>query len=527
MPFTGTQTLGNNNFVVTGPGGGNIFNPNALLIGGIDSVSYINATSFVNVNLLSNTGTGVWALGDNYTGISDLTGTNFADVLTGNNNANTIFGANGSDIISGLGGNDRLYGDGGNDTLNGGDGDDLLVGGAGADTINGGIGSDTVSYAGAGPVFVNLGIQTAQASTYTNALGVPNVSNLNAAGDIISADVENLTGSSGNDILWGNSGSNIINGGSGNDVIRGGAGNDTLFGSLGTDTLDISYITGTSGSTQTVQWGMGVTINTSTSSSSRTITDLTSNTFNLYNSNGTIAETDSLNSFENVTGGTSNDLIRGNSGNNVLTGGSGWDVIFGLDGDDIISNSGTLIGSRLLSGGNGNDNITGSGGTDTIVGGNGNDTLNGGDGSDWIEGDSGIYNTATGLASDTGNDTLNGNGGDDYLYGGKGNDISNGGDGNDFIWDFAGINTISGNAGSDTHYFSLVYDDINNNTFTFQNTITDFVQGQDIIKVQGMGLNSGTVTLSYQGSDTIVQFDANHQFIVQNVFLNAADLWFA
>jgi Ca2+-binding RTX toxin-like protein len=55
--------------------------------------------------------------------------------------------------------------------------------------------------------------------------------------DSIAADIENLTGGSGNDLLRGNASANLIHGGAGNDTIEGGAGNDALYGDAGNDLL--------------------------------------------------------------------------------------------------------------------------------------------------------------------------------------------------------------------------------------------------------------------------------------------------
>jgi Ca2+-binding RTX toxin-like protein len=54
------------------------------------------------------------------------------------------------------------------------------------------------------------------------------VANGDAAGDIISNTIENLTGSAFNDSLTGNQFDNTIRSGSGNDILRGGNGADIL-----------------------------------------------------------------------------------------------------------------------------------------------------------------------------------------------------------------------------------------------------------------------------------------------------------
>jgi Ca2+-binding RTX toxin-like protein len=129
--------------------------------------------------------------------------------------------------------------------------------------------------------------------------------------------IENIIGSSRNDILVGNSGNNSLNGGSGDDILNGNDGNDTLDGGYGNNTLD---------------------------------------------------------------GGYGNDILNGNSGRDVLNGGSGDDTLNGEvgndtldggDGNDILNGSN---GNDILNGGNGNDILNGGNGIDILNGGDGNDT---------------------------------------------------------------------------------------------------------------------------------------------------------
>src|SRR5205085_2040915 len=94
-------------------------NNNALNGGsGIDTASYEHATAGVTVSLAitaaQNTiGSGI----DTLTGIENLTGSLFDDVLTGSSSNNVLNGLDGNDV------------------LNGGNGADTLVGGSGADSF--------------------------------------------------------------------------------------------------------------------------------------------------------------------------------------------------------------------------------------------------------------------------------------------------------------------------------------------------------------------------------------------------------
>ncbi len=67
------------------------------------------------------------ALGDTYSLIENLTGSNFNDVLSGNSGANRIDGGAGNDTLSGAGGNDTLSGGSGSNTLTGGTGSDTFL----------------------------------------------------------------------------------------------------------------------------------------------------------------------------------------------------------------------------------------------------------------------------------------------------------------------------------------------------------------------------------------------------------------
>src|SRR5207247_1332933 len=74
---------------------------------------------------------------------------------------------------------------------------------------------------------------------YPVAVLLDGVANDGEAGesDNLMADVENVTGGSGDDILSGDAGANVLDGGLGNDTLEGGPGADTLIGGSGTDTV--------------------------------------------------------------------------------------------------------------------------------------------------------------------------------------------------------------------------------------------------------------------------------------------------
>jgi Ca2+-binding RTX toxin-like protein len=98
------------------------------LIGGdgVDTASYAAAYEGVDARLLG-AGYAGDALGDSFTGVENLVGSAFGDVLFGDDQANRLSGGAGADYLEGRGGSDVLAG--------GADGD-LLVGGLGGDVFD-------------------------------------------------------------------------------------------------------------------------------------------------------------------------------------------------------------------------------------------------------------------------------------------------------------------------------------------------------------------------------------------------------
>ena len=131
-------------------------------------------------------------LATNDTGLtSTMWGQNGDDTLTGGSGADLLRGSNGNDVIDGRGGPDALIGDG-----DGGVGDDQLIGGDGI---------DVASYTTANTVRVDLSAPGAQ----DTGDGVDSLSG-----------IENVNGSTGNDILIGDDAPNTMLGKGGGDEIR-------------------------------------------------------------------------------------------------------------------------------------------------------------------------------------------------------------------------------------------------------------------------------------------------------------------
>lgn len=139
-----------------------------------------------------------------------------------------LSGNYGDDDLRGRGGDDRLEGEEGDDRLFGGSGDDYLRLSSyglpdGPDEISGGDGRDMVSYGLSDAVNVSLN----------------DVADDGMIGehDNIQSDVEDIAGSTEDDVLEGDGDDNFLGGENGNDVLIGGGGDDRLGGRRGDDTL--------------------------------------------------------------------------------------------------------------------------------------------------------------------------------------------------------------------------------------------------------------------------------------------------
>ena len=273
-------------------------------------------------------------------------------------------------IYYGTSGNDTMGGSNADDEFFAYDGNDRINGSSGQDTVWGGNGNDTMDYSNA--IYINYDLSGQVTGAKQDGTG---------SIDYL-YQIENITGSNGNDSIIGNSGNNILTGNFGNDNISGYTGDDTIYGGGGDD----PYLCGDE-----------------TNPTSRTPITVYGNDY--------------------IDGGDGNDTIYGDfigtypaagttPGNNTLFGGAGNDSITGGDGHDYID------------GGTGDDRIYALSGNNTVYGGDGNDSIvtnwsSVQAGNNWVDG---------GLGDDTiscgnGNDTIAGGLGNATLYGGNGNDL--------------------------------------------------------------------------------------------------------
>lgn len=118
-------------------------------IDGIDTISYANASSAIDADLMAGDVTignnlnldGSLANHDYLIEVENIIGSNFNDNILGNSHDNILSGGLGNDMIDGEGGNDILIGGPGNDVLSGGEGSDIYV-------FNGNFGFDVIDDSG-------------------------------------------------------------------------------------------------------------------------------------------------------------------------------------------------------------------------------------------------------------------------------------------------------------------------------------------------------------------------------------------
>jgi Ca2+-binding RTX toxin-like protein len=411
-----------------------ILGTNTFYGGFADVAAFESATGAVTIDLAAGTAVGP-GFSDTLVNIDSARGSNFADVISGSSAANNLDGLSGDDLIYGGAGADRVMGGAGNDTLHGGGDDDILEGGLGDDTLFGDAGSDVARYYDAtSAVTVSLAITTAQ--------------NTGGAGADTLIGIENLLGSSFNDVLTGDAGANRIDGSQGADAMAGGLGDDTYVvdntgdvvtegAGAGTDSVEIhaaginSYTLPTNVENLSYGW---VTDFTGTGNGSN-------NVITGAGANDTLS---GLGGADTLVGSVGDDTLYGGDGDDVLDGGAGSDGMAGGLGDDayLVDSAGDSV---VESAGEGVDNVTvstlagytltanvenltysgsaaftgaGNASNNILTGGAGADTLNGLAGADILVGAAGA-------------DTLNGGVGDDTLTGGAGSDVLNGGAGHD------------------------------------------------------------------------------------------------
>ena len=264
------------------------------------------------------------------------------DAISGDDGDDVLHGQDGADIIEAGLGDDEVFGGGGNDTIAGDDGIDLLSGGSGDDDLSGGAGDDALSGEEGDDIIAG---------------GSGNDTAFGDDGDDILAGNEGddvLEGGSGQDALDGGEGDDVLAGGTGNDMLAGDDGNDILLGEDGDDRIDAGagddiILAGDGndvvedGSGQDVaELGAGDDILRATDDGESDTFDggSGSDTFDASNYTGALvididegiitdienATQDQLIDFENVVGGSGDDMIIADDNPNTLVGGAGNDI---------------------------------------------------------------------------------------------------------------------------------------------------------------------------------------------------------
>ncbi len=391
-------------------------------------VSYTNSTVDETVNLVTGQGTGgtgSLANGDTYINIQDITGGGGNDTFYGNTAANRFDGGGGShnrvnyststvaETIDLFGGT----GTGGTGSLSNGDtytniqdatggtADDVFIASAAANFLDGGTGSlhNRVSYTNS-TVDETVNLFNGTGSGGTGSL---------ANGDTY-ANIQDVTGGSGNDTFVASAAANRFDGGGGthnrvsytNSTVdetvnlisglgsggtgslangdtytniqdaTGGSGNDTFYGNTAANSFD-----GGGGSHNRVNY------------SSSTVSE-TVNLFNGTGSGGTgsLANGDTYTNIQDVTGGTADDVFIASAAANFFDGGTG-----SLHNRVSYANSAVDETINLVSGqGSGGTGSLANGDTyiniQDITGGGGNDTFYGNTAANNFDGGGGTHN---------------------------------------------------------------------------------------------------------------------------------------
>jgi Ca2+-binding RTX toxin-like protein len=209
-----------------------------------DTLDYTNMGHFTGVNI------GVAFAGSNpqnafnfagttlrlssATGIEDVIGSAFGDVITGNSRDNHLMGLGDGDRLKGAGGNDKLEGGVGNDTYEfaGSNlGTDEIIEAANAD-------NDLLRFSGMDRGLVIDLTKSGSAFAVDSPDLKLKLSNDTAIERVFGTDFSDvIIGNSRNNELRGDRGNDIIVGNGGADVLRGGDDTDQLF----TDALDQAF----------------------------------------------------------------------------------------------------------------------------------------------------------------------------------------------------------------------------------------------------------------------------------------------
>jgi len=292
----------------------------------------------------------------------------------------------------------------------------------------------------------------------------------------------------------GNALSNILIGNAGHNTLGGLGGTDYMYGLEGDDIL----IGGAAGAAPNQLWGGDDTDTASYAGTTGTVyADLAALAAYV---DGVLVDT--MNSIENVAGGSGTNTLVGDGDANVLTGGTGIDYLYGQGGDDVLIGGAVPVGStNQLWGGHGSDtasyvSVTGAVYADLGVQ------------AGWVGGvlvDE--MNSVENLIGGSSADTLVGDAGANRLTGGSGADV---------LW---------GRGGADIFVLSGHTD---SNLVTGYDTIGDFVSGVSQLDLRAFATDASHVVIQTDGGSTSVyvlqspgQFDAGTDAAIALIGHNA------
>jgi len=465
--------------------------------------------------------------------------TSIEDLGLGTLFADTFYGSSGSNFIwAGL--NDSVYGQGGDDSFFVDEAAAILDGGDGIDTITDLTQQRAVDGGGFLTTEVtDLGYEVNLTAGFLfdpwgGGGSVANIENVNGSegDDIIIGDgVDNvLNGAGGDDIVRGEAGDDALDGGAGDDQLRGSAGTDSFAGGDGFDRISFFHVDATQGVTADLRDG---TIANDGYGNAETFTGIEA-----LGGHTRFADTFFGNDVDNLFLVGGGDTVYGFGGNDefqvddaplLIDGGDGIDTILqftqsqlvDVDGDGVAAfefttngvevnlNTGQIVDDGF--GGSGSilnvENVGGSAGDDIITGSALENDLRGLDGGDRLKGLGGDDT----LSGGNGDDRLDGGSNSDVLDGGEGKDTLLGGGGADTILDGSGNDTITGGAGKDTYFWSGLGKD----------RVTDFTDGQEKIFLSGIaGVDDFTdlvITTTADGWVRISYGDGTNTLILTGV----------
>ncbi len=493
-----------------------------------------------------------------------------ADAADGGAGDDTIdSGAGDDNPINGGDGNDSIILGEGNDTGFGGEGNDTLFGGLGINNVDGGNGNDYLSYlnvtpsspSGASQVVVDL---STKGEVYNNAFVSIATDNITTIENVIGAPglPNNLTGTTGDNIIIGGAAGDFILSGGGKDTLKGGLGDDfytVLATSNGTqiedaggttDHLNIPGVTLLLSGPSTTGYGLerqgkNLAIDLDLDGKIDSTKDLLIVDFYA----DTTAKTAGTGFIENVVNLKGEDILTSNIPNtappptsNVIwttpttsASNPGPDVPAPGGGNTTFVDQGitsylftnaadnafvpATAANLYIQALNGNDFVIGTASVDNINGNLGDDVILAGAGNDGdrtVTIPSNTIRTAVrgGKGSDNldgqeGDDLLNGNLENDTVFGGVGNDIVRGGKGADVLDGGFGADYLIGDAdqdkltgGADADIFVLPGVSIAATSLNQADLIIDFVVGTDKIM-----LPAGTTFAQLTLTAVTVQLD--------------------